>query len=838
MALNKPKVIATAQKYVLKGQYDKAIREYKRIIEEDPKDVRIRLKIGDLCAKAGATDEAIRTYDAVAEFYAEQGFYQKAVAAYKQILKLNGDLVTVNLKLAELYKQLGWLSDAMQQYERISNYYSSVGNTKDALAAVRQIVDLDPENIASRVKLAELYSKEGVIPEAIEEFSKAADYLRASGRIDDFMKVAERLIYHQVDNLAVTKELASLYLRKEDPRRALQKLQSAFKIDPLDEETLGMLAQAFEDLGQKNKTISVLKELARIHEENGATRKVLDTYQRILSLAPDDEDARRVVQKQGGKRVAEPERGAPEPRVVAEPRYEPKSVERVSAPVSTTPARKSSAIVTAPVPVGPPASQLLEEADAYAQYGMYDQAIDCLSRIFQSDPTNLDARLKLKELYVIQGKLHEASQELYTAAQIVSHTNRELATRYLDEALRLDPANRSADDLLLQLAAKKISSMKPAPKAPAPIETKPAPSTSISATHEELEDVALDAESLLEMEEIQELDAVLGTSKTEGRRTAAVIDTESMEGGVIELQGEELEALAVDKSSFDDAPDADDIQPIQIATESALEVHDDTDASAASLDEDLEEAEFFLQQNLLGEAAAILRELLRRSPGNNLVQGKLSHVERLIEASSPSKLVPDVASIDTSRDLAAELAEELEDDLGGEPEPEIPSEYTVEDVFEEFKRGVDKHISEEDSDTHYDLGIAYREMGLIDDAISEFRIAMRGKQRAVQCHTMIGVCLCEKGLVTDAINEFKSALYVEGLSDREATAIYFELGNAYESLDDKREALFYYDKVKRKDPQYRDVTSRIQALNGVASSRGESRGDGEDDETLHEQIPV
>ena len=120
MAFNKEKVMDAARKFVDKGQIDKAVKEYLRIVHEDPKDVRVWLKIGDLYAKKGSKDEAAETYLKVAKFYGEQGFYLKAVAVYKQILKLDPRLVEVNLKLAELYRQLGLLSDAMQHAKSVA----------------------------------------------------------------------------------------------------------------------------------------------------------------------------------------------------------------------------------------------------------------------------------------------------------------------------------------------------------------------------------------------------------------------------------------------------------------------------------------------------------------------------------------------------------------------------------------------------------------------------------------------------------------------------------------------------------------------------------------------
>src|SRR6478752_7601648 len=281
----------TARKFVEKNQIDKAVKEYLRIGHEDTKDVRVWLKIGDLYAKKGAKQDATDTYLKVARFYHEQGFFLKAVAVYKQILKLDPRLVDVILKLAELYRQLGLMSDAMQHYESVAAHFHREGNTKEALDTVKKLVDLDPENIATRIKLAELYSKETLVEEAVLQFNMACEQLRRQGRQDDFVKVAARLLWHKPDNHPLNRELAGLYLRRNDPRRALQKLQACFKADSRDVETLGLLAQAFQALDQKAKTVSVLKELARIHLENKQREKATDVFNKILEIAPGDADA-------------------------------------------------------------------------------------------------------------------------------------------------------------------------------------------------------------------------------------------------------------------------------------------------------------------------------------------------------------------------------------------------------------------------------------------------------------------------------------------------------------------------------------------------------------------
>jgi tetratricopeptide (TPR) repeat protein len=874
--LNKNKVIAAAQKYVEKGQFEKAIKEYAKIVEEDPRDVRIWLKIGDLHAKKGSPTEAIDTYSKVAEFYSEQGFYLKAVAVYKQILKIDGNLVEVNLRLAELYKQLGLLSDAMQQYEQVSNFYHQAGRTKEALTALRQIVDLDPQNVASRIKLAELYSKEQMRDEAVEEFSKAADFLRAENRIDDFVKVAERLVFHRPENIAVTKELSGIYLRKKDPRRALQKLQLAFKADPRDEETLEMLAQAFEDLGQLPKTVSVLKELGHIQAENGDQAKRLETFRRVLALAPDDDEARQAVaDKAAGlpafeeeppppaspirqSRVAPraeyyeppPERGYQEPYPVdVEPSYEaPEHLEEVSSAdfddygiqevaSDEAEAEELSAPAVPPAAFGDfseEVAKILTEADVYIKYGLHEKAVEHLRQVFSRDPDNVEVHVKLKDLYLQLRRYSEAARELvFLGRQFMGRDRRE-AAECLNAALELDPEHREARTLLDTLeGAAAVRHM----------------TTLVEENRSEVEPIALDAADIVEEIPIESPGrgqakrgmpgALEDTTDAERRwrsprsRESDFVDEFSTNrsemrpgvgrSGIIELHGETTDTLGGGTPSSEIIPLGEE------APQSEVHARIRREEETTSLEDELDEAEFFVQQNLFTEARAILEDLVARHPNNLLVQGKLADLQGLERGALSTPQPVPRRSAESNSDLAAELAAEFDEiertDLGAE----IRASYTVEDVFDEFKKGVDAQVEDEDSDTHYDLGIAYREMGLMDDAIVEFKFAMRSREKEALCHMMIGLCYIEKDMLSEAISEFKTGLYVEGITDRETIALYFELGQAYERLDDAREGLYYYEKVAKKDPRFRDVVSRMERIRRVTGNGEARRREGEAD---------
>ena len=106
VSVDRTKVLEAAQKHLAKGAFDKAIAEFQKLVKADPKDVRTWLKIGDLQDKVGQKKEAIETYARVADQYAQQGFFLKAVAVFKQILKLDPTRLDVQLRLAENYEQL------------------------------------------------------------------------------------------------------------------------------------------------------------------------------------------------------------------------------------------------------------------------------------------------------------------------------------------------------------------------------------------------------------------------------------------------------------------------------------------------------------------------------------------------------------------------------------------------------------------------------------------------------------------------------------------------------------------------------------------------------------
>lgn len=290
MAANKSKLIASAQRYSAKGQHRKAVAEYQRALKLEPGDVRTQLKLGEALQRAGATREACDAFVDVAKKYVEQGFLLKAVAVYKQILKIDRALPDVHLLLAQTYQHLG-LADAVNQYHEAVILLEQQGRTLEKLHVIRKLLDLEPDNLLDRIKLAEAYSGAGRTDDAATLFRQVFGALKQRGHVDDAIKVGERLLYHRRDDFDVSKELAQCYLKRDVPQWALPKLQACFRQRPRDTEVLEMLVEAFEALGQVHKAIAVLKDMAHIYEESGLTREYQDMMARVLDLNPDDRDA-------------------------------------------------------------------------------------------------------------------------------------------------------------------------------------------------------------------------------------------------------------------------------------------------------------------------------------------------------------------------------------------------------------------------------------------------------------------------------------------------------------------------------------------------------------------
>jgi tetratricopeptide (TPR) repeat protein len=168
-------------------------------------------------------------------------------------------------------------------------------------------------------------------------------------------------------------------------------------------------------------------------------------------------------------------------------------------------------------------------------------------------------------------------------------------------------------------------------------------------------------------------------------------------------------------------------------------------------------------------------------------------------------------------DLASELSEEIFGTHSAaeeeEAEPEGPlTDPGLDQIFREFRKGVEKQLGAEDYDTRYNLGIAYKEMGLLDEAIAEFQLAAKDEVRALECCSMLGLCFMEKGMPDIAIKWFSKGLVIPGRREEEYHGLRYDLAQAFEAAGQPERALELYMEIFRENVRFRDVQERVKEL--------------------------
>jgi tetratricopeptide (TPR) repeat protein len=144
-------------------------------------------------------------------------------------------------------------------------------------------------------------------------------------------------------------------------------------------------------------------------------------------------------------------------------------------------------------------------------------------------------------------------------------------------------------------------------------------------------------------------------------------------------------------------------------------------------------------------------------------------------------------------------------------EPEEGAQADFAEMLEKFKEGVAANVDEGDFQSHYDLGIAYREMGLIDEAIAEFQKALRSTDDRVKTYEALGQCFLEKGHFPVAATLLTRALADGRRGDDTLIGVLYMLGTACEALGRHAEARSYYERVYSVDIRFRDVNDRLAA---------------------------
>jgi tetratricopeptide (TPR) repeat protein len=823
VALDREKSLQAAQKLIEKKRFDRALEEYQRLVQDDPNDARTLLKLGDLQVRMQQSAAAMQSYDRVAKLYEAQGFAVKALAVYKQIREhiqkrapeLADQFAHITPRLARIYTQLGLKSDAIQAFDEVALRLMRAGKKREAIDAFREMVELDRSNPLSHVRLGEAFCQIEDYASARQAFSEAVEVLQRLGRDDDALKVIDRALHFENDPV-LARTAAEILLRRgnrADGLQALTKLQICFQADPKDLTVLGMLAQAFSLIEQPEKAVEVYKQMALIAREKGDQLLFVQLVDYLVQVAPQDDQVRamRLLLQQpqtppppaAGTAVDESVFELPDDDVVDEIDNQRSASAENADPVEV----EYEDVDNADFDSAGYSDHALHDADAYLRNNEPARAVEPLRFALELEPTKLELHYKLREVLAQVGDYAAMRAEsLQIAALLVDSGYLPEAAPFLSEVLAEEPRN----DVAIQLYTSVFGHPPVAqPSQPSPSASEPLPSFEVT---ESIHPSSNARSGSLHLDDVDDPFADVGPSSSQTSLPSFALDDDDDDVNAV-LSGTQV----------DEVPPA--------------------DAKAADvvfgLEEVLDEAEFFAARGLFDDARGILEDQLVRTPNHPLLLEKLREVLQASAGISPSEDGDDRSHVVPSQ-YPAEDDDEFSATLNALDTLEVPSAQfrasksaiDVDQVFAKFKEGVRAQVDESDSATHYDLGVAYKEMGLINDAIKELEIAARDTSRECMCYAMIGLIHLEQNEVEEAEQSYLRGLDAPKKTIDQEMSLYYDLGIVNEMKTAYPEAVYYFKKIARKDPGFRDVKERLLALEQAKQGElaSSQRPIGEEDE--------
>jgi tetratricopeptide (TPR) repeat protein len=247
----------------------------------------------------------------------------------------------------------------------------------------------------------------------------------------------------------------------------------------------------------------------------------------------------------------------------------------------------------------------------------------------------------------------------------------------------------------------------------------------------------------------------------------------------------------------------------------------------------LELADALLRSDLPEKARAVYARVAEHDPKNERAMGALSMLAPAVAPPAPAPGKPEgkVKAKDAKMKVRDEtsvdgdfidLGSMLTDDHEGtrrdtrlrveDEEPTGDEEQDFQEMLTRFKQGIDENIDEADFQSHYDLGVAFKEMGLLDEAISELQKALRAPEGKLRTSEMLGICFFEKGAYGVAESILRRGLDLPASGDQERLGILYWLGRALEQQGRNADARDLYGRVFAVDIRFLDAEKRVKAL--------------------------
>ncbi len=887
MAIDRAKIQKQAETFMGQGRLDRAIDEFLKLIDDKPDDFNLMNRVGDAYLQAGKVPEAIEMFKRAGMGFERGGFNAKASAVFKKAHRTAPEDLDICERLAELYRQTNMIKDAIQIHIEVAESFTKKGLLKRALEEFAKVVDLDPKNLKNKVKLADLYNKEGMREKAAAIYLEVAEALAleqmhveagqileraktmvstpqvflTQSRLSVIQKDLAAAAAHLREGLAANPRspelldaLAEVELQSKAPDRALEAL---CEVPQLPEKSLVLAERALREMVRGGNIAEALKLFKPIGREFGrrglgeAAAKALrsglhgalnaEAWIQLADIA--HQSGNRVEQVEHLRRAYAFALSKDDEEVAGQLRAqltgmgvkdldEAPAVMASTAPPTATygagaeaPSEHSDVDVARRMQI----QQLERDAEHALKNRFMDRAQETYNRILDLDPANYNAIVRIAEIHRGTGVLSKVQMHYVKQAEKLSELgHKALAVELLDLAEAIFPGST-------RLYRRNLGLMEAQPRPAAPPIALPAPVEELPVIPLELEPIqeivpiALDLDRArpgvpMVPEPIQPIEALELPPAPEpflagfdipawealepppqpeppAATTGAYPSQPEYEWSEITAAGaEELPPLELEPLPFPTEPPA--AEPVEVSADLAASLSDiDFQLDYGSPEEAKIEIECALQIHPRHP------ELLRRlDQAETALQrlGKKAGAEVLSEKDFEHSF------FDLSDVLGDALLESGEGEEMHDATNVVEKIQSVDELFNAFREGVEQQVKGDDYDTHYNLGIAYKEMLLLEPAIEEFKKAMRDPERTLECCSMLAICELAQNDADAAAAWLRQGIDAPGFPPEDALGLHYDLGVLLLEKGRKDEALEEFRIVAGLDPDYRDVARMMQ----------------------------
>jgi pilus assembly protein FimV len=978
-----------AQVYLNDGFNSKAIAIYKKIAKLAPNELAPLERLADLYVQQGVLSEARPLFLQIAEAHLKSNHSQKAVEVLHRLLEVEPENQRVQMRLAELYGMMGQKKEAALTYQAYAHRLFDRGETEEAEKLVERALEVDPGNAAAILLKAKTLNSSEKIDQAIAILSThpeaetegdvtklLVEYELRAGHADKAADRARRHLARGHAHYGLLCKVAEGMIEGAQPADALPllaELRAPMIEAGAQDHYLKSLTTACERLPGRTEPLEALADFCRTTSDpfrlNAALGQLSDAYaaqgnmpraeELLVELVDRNKNDERLVDRLNQLRA----------RTGGAPLAGGTSADSAAAgPASQTGLRESAAeernkLVSPP----PPAiaeetldeethkyiAQALTDVDLFSSYGLTQKATHLLENVLQRAPRHTPTLERLLDLHLGAANDRRTAELSAQLEQIHRERNDsvnadrfgELRQRYskvaglTEKDMPAAPTLAAPEPVTSSSGAAGIVSAQvsaAAPTEPPAFEIAPEPVPAASAPAPAAAPIEFEIPLGGVEPETAPPPATISLAPEEVAAAPATLEavTPQIAGIGEELDlSDEWEAIAAETTETAGAPVANEIEapsveldPILEPEPVAAEASEATDTTAAleavfdvsalaneEADQDAKPAPFQIEANTpQAEMTAQVPELEAEAPVEAAAEPEIELLEVTAEQEPTAEAIPEAvlelgdepvadevaaassradfelaltpetgapprghAGAATTEDFISELVAELDDLEAPSAEPvqqpaiapaaapkdthasleqvfaeanaapmaaitppptngstnkniaaapaAVPGTLEnlnqLAEVFQEFRSELGE-MGEEDEDleTHYNLGIAYREMGLLDEAIGEFQKVAKAVQKGkpfryeMNCSVMLGLSFMDKGEPKVASLWYQRALQVPGLEEESALALRYDLGLALESAGESDAALDSFRQVYAANIDYRDVADRIATL--------------------------